>query len=448
MAENVYLKKRREEYEALRKSIEGLQTRALEANRDLTADELRSVKELGDKAQTIYAEIESLTEIETRNAKVAALAAEVQESLAKAQQQVTKDGPADKGGDVAQMRTGTNTGGATAQDRDPGHYRKGGQYSFFGDLVRSKQYSDEAATRRLVEHTRALDTTTDGPGVVPPRWLVEEFADLPRQGRAIAQAVRSIPLGSDPRPLTLPKQTAGTDSQVAEQSAENDPIGDTDAWDSDVDTVTPKATAGSQIVSRQMLDMSSPAIDQLIYADLISAYNLKIETKVGTAIMAVGTALSASEGAGVEVSDPAHFNRVAVKAAMAVRSARKLPASLLVMSVGRFGEFIDLRDTTGRPLIPEGSDGPMNVLGVGSAVMVDGRFRGLGLVATEGVSTDATFAAVRASDVILFESDMLRFRYEEPDGPESVKLGIWAYAAVLVRYGTAPVKKVTVTEES
>lgn len=444
MAENVYLKARQAEYEALRKSIEGLQTRAHEANRDMTADELRTVKEQGEKAKGIFAEIETLTEIETRNAKVAALAAEVQQSISDAQKQVTSDGPADKGGDVAQMRT---AGGATATDRDPGHYRKGGQHSFFSDLVRSKQYSDEQATRRLVEHTRALDTTTDGPGIVPPKWLIDEFADLPRQGRAIAQAVRNIPLGSDPRPLTLPKQTAGTDSVVAEQSAENDPVDDTDAWDSDVDTVSPKATAGSQLVSRQMLDMSNPAIDQLIYADLIGAYNLKVETKVATAIMAVGTALAAAEGTGVEVTDPTHFNRVAIKAAMAVRSARKLPANLLVMSVGRYGEFIDLRDTTGRPLIPEGSDGPMNVLGVGS-VNVDGRYRTLGLVATDGVATDATFAAVRASDVLLFESDMLRFRYEEQNGPESVKLGIWAYTAVLVRYGTAPVKKVTVSEES
>jgi len=115
------------------------------------------------------------------------------------------------------------------------------------------------------------------------------------------------------------------------------------------------------------------------------------------------------------------------------------------MSVGRHGEFLNLTDTTGRPLIPDGSDGPMNAFGVGS-ILVDGRYRGLGIIATEGVEDDNEFAAVKTSDVLLFESNMLRFRYEQPLGPQSVKLGIWAYTDVLVRYGTASVKRVAIEE--
>src|SRR5690554_7008261 len=99
------------------------------------------------------------------------------------------------------------------------------------------------------------------------------------------------------------------------------------------------------------------------------------------------------------------------------------------------------------PLVPDGSGGPMNVLGIGS-VNVDGIYRNLPIIATEGVDVDDEFAAVRSSDVILFESNMLRFRYEQPQGPQTIKLGIWAYTAVLVRYGSAPVKRVAVTEES
>ena len=51
----------------------------------------------------------------------------------------------------------------------------------------------------------------------------------------------------------------------------------------------------------------------------------------------------------------------------------------------------------------------------------------------------------RAADTILFESPTLRFRYEEPDGPETIRLGIWAYVGVLTRYAGASVKRLQVT---
>jgi HK97 family phage major capsid protein len=424
---NPYLVAQQEKYEALRSTIEGLQARATEEKRDLLPEELRSIQEQGEAAAKLYKEISDLTEIETRNAKVAQLNATVASLTSGAQNRSTETG-----GEGEPIRMG----GATTRDRDPGHYTRSSNHSFFGDLMRSRDRGDEAAARRLAEHARALDTTNEGPGIVAPKWLTEEFEALARQGRALAAAVRNIPLGNDPRPLTLPKQTAGTDAEVTEQSAENDANSghEDDAWDSDVDTVTPKPTTGTQIVSRQMLDMSTPAIDVLIYGDLTEAYNLKVEKKVGAAIEAIGTAHAATED---------DFWDVALDAAITVRSSRKLPANILPMTIARYGEFLKLKDGEGRPLMPAETSGPMNVIGVGT-VAVDGRAHGLGVIATEGITSDATFAAVRASDVLLFESSMMRFRYEQPLGPESIKLGIWAYTAVKVRRGTTAVKKVTV----
>ena len=40
---------------------------------------------------------------------------------------------------------------------------------------------------------------------------------------------------------------------------------------------------------------------------------------------------------------------------------------------------------------------------------------------------------------------MLRFRYEEVAGPESVKLGVWAYTAVIVRQAANSVRRVQIT---
>jgi HK97 family phage major capsid protein len=445
--ENVYLTTRRAEYAALDESIKGLQLRAKEANRALTQEELASIKAMNEQGTAMYAEIESLTDIELRSAKVAGMAADVQAALR------GRDGSGNQGGRPTDDNLRPATGGASATDRDPGHYRSlaaGGRHSFFGDMYAARERGDEQAAARLAEHNRALATGGAGSGLVAPKWLVDEYATLARQGRVLANLVRNIPLGDDPRPITLPKQTAGADTEVTEQAAENDPIEDDDQFDTDVDTVVPKPTAGSQIVSRQMLDMSSPAIDSLIYGDLIAAYNLKVEKKIGAAMIAVGTALPAIESGDVAVlvTDPAHFARVLVKAAIAVRNARKMPANIVAMSVNRWGEFIDLIDTTGRPLVTGVGDAPSNIMGAADVSALDGgRFKGLTLAPTDGIALDDRFAVARASDTLLFESNMMRFRYEQPLGPESIKMGIWAYTAVLIRYGTASIKRVEITEE-
>jgi HK97 family phage major capsid protein len=436
---NPYLKRLRDNYTALQTSCEALQARAAKENRDLTADELRSVTEQTEQAKALYTQIEMLTEAETRTASVAQLAAKVADATA--------------GGEATTGTGFTTVGGATTTARDPGHYRSvgdGGRQSFFRDLYRSKFYGDDAASRRLVEHTRALNTTDDGTGIVPPKWLVDEYAELARQGRALASAVRNIPLGDDPRPMTLPKQTGGTDSVVAEQTSENDSVSDTDAFDTDVDTVVPKPTSGAQKVSRQLLDMSSPAIDLLIYGDLIGAYNDKVEVKVCAAIQSLGSALTGVDSG--DVTDPDHYDRVAIQAAVAVRRGRKRPPNVYAMSVGMFGNILDLRDTMGRPLVPDGSDGPVNVAGIGS-IQSSGRWHSLGMIPTDGfldtgAPIDDAYWCIHLPSILLFESNMLRFRYEEPEGPQTIRMGIWAYTAVAVRYGTTPVKRVEITPGS
>lgn len=425
---NPYLKAKRAQYEALRKSIEGIHSRAQEHDngdntkgRALTEQEATLVREQNENAQKLFDEIEELTKIDQRNRAMDELAGDL----------LTND-----------ERTRSLGGGSstTAKDRDPGHYRAakdGGQHSFFSDLYRSKVNRDEVSTNRLAEHMRALDTGGEGVGIVPPKWLTDEFETLARQGRRIANAVRNIPLGDDPRPITLPRQTAGTDAVVLEQANENDPVDGTDAWDSDVHVVTPKPTAGKQTVSRQMIDMSTPAVDQLIYSDLVEAYDDKVEAKVATAIVTgAGNAITtfATEAA-FEASNGSAAYDAAIDLQIAIRQARKRPADLLWMSVRRYGEHLKLKDSTGRPLVPGDSGGPMNVMGVGE-VAVDGRFAGLGIIASDGFGTTAypeSYGAMKAGDTVLFESNLLRFRFEEVSGPESIVLGIWGYTGVIVR---------------
>lgn len=436
---NPYLIAQREKFDALRTSIEGLQTRAADEKRDLTEDELRSVTEQAATAKNLAATIESLTDVETRNAKVAALGAKVAADVDHARHQDQPSGS-------------TRVGTTTATDRDPGHYRSakdGGTQSFFGDLFAARSLQDESALRRLTEHNRALSMATEGPGVIPPMWMTQEFAELARQQRRVASAVRNIPLSSA-APISMPRQSAAAGT-VAEQAAEAAVTSFVDGWDSAVDVVSPKATSGGQKVSRQMLDSSNPAIDSLIYSDLIGDYNTAVEAKVVAAmITAAGaaTATYATEAAWTAGLDPAAATYVGdaiLDTAIAVRNLRKLPADILVASVTRYGSLLKIKDSTGRPLVPPDSGAPMNVIGSGT-VQVDGRLNGLGVLASDGVTQyPESLLVARASDTILFESPVLRFRYEEPDGPEVIRLGIWAYTAVYVKYSGKSVQRIAIT---
>ena len=280
-----------------------------------------------------------------------------------------------------------------------------------------------------------------------PRWLQQEYEALARQGRVVANMVRHIPI-SDPTPMTLPRQTAGTDAVLAEQATENTHPSETDAFATTTDVVTPKPTSGIQVVSRQMIDATNPAVDALIYGDMLSVYNRKIEDKTTAALVTAAGAAAATIA-----SDATNFTAAAAEdaitdAAIAVWNARKLPADALAMRISRWGRFMKFRDNTGRRLYP--AEGEMvNISGRGS-VQVPGSVGGMGVAATDGlgiggVTYPENILVFRSGDTILFEGTVLRFRYEEVAGPESVKLGVWAYSAVIVRQAASSVRRVQIT---
>ena len=437
------LTRRREEFRTVHERARGVvETAAGEndgAGRDLTEAELAAVTADRERAEALSEEIEQLVEDELRAARVAAGYAEIGAPTE----------TENAGGQGEHERTEHDTSGTTAQDRDPGHYRsaaEGGEHSFFTDLVRARE-GDEESARRLQEHNRALSTTVSGAGIVPPRWLTQEYEALARQGRVVADMVRHIPI-SDPTPMTLPRQTAGTDAVLAEQATENTHPSETDAFATTTDVVTPKPTSGIQVVSRQMIDATNPAVDALIYGDMLSVYNRKIEDKTTAALVTAAGAAAATIA-----SDATNFTAAAAEdaitdAAIAVWNARKLPADALAMRISRWGRFMKFRDKTGRRLYP--AEGEMvNISGRGS-VQVPGSVGGMGVAATDGlgiggVTYPENILVFRSGDTILFEGSVLRFRYEEIAGPESVKLGVWAYSAVIVRQAASSVRRVQIT---
>lgn len=442
------LTRRRDEFRTVHERARGVVETAAGDNggqgRDLTEAELAAVTADRERAEALSAEIEELVADELRAARVAAGYAEIGAPVEA--ENAGAPNEHERSGDGTTEHT---TSGTSAQDRDPGHYRSvvgGGEHSFFTDLVRAREGDEDAATR-LHEHNRALSTTVSGAGIVPPRWLTEEYEALARQGRVIAEMVRHIPI-SNPAPMTLPRQTTGTDGVLAEQASENTHPAETDAFATTTDVVTPKPTSGIQVVSRQMIDSTNPAADALIYGDMLSVYNRKIEDKVTAALVTAAGAAVATLA-----SDATNFTAAAAEdaitdAAISVWNARKLPADALAMRVSRWGRFMKFRDTAGRRLYPA-EEQLVNVSGRGS-VTVPGSIGGLGVGVTDGlgvggVTYPENIIVFRSGDTILFEGTVLRFRYEEVAGPESVKLGVWAYSAVIVRQAANSVRRVQIT---
>lgn len=420
---NPYLVRLREQHDALRSSIEGLQTRAAEGNRDLSEEELRSVTDQATQLRGLTEQIEQLTDVETRGRRVGELAAQLDAGEGDTQ---------NLSGEQTRSRT-------TARDRDPGHYRRaaeGGQYSFFADHFRSKVLGDPNALKRLEEHSRAVTQASGGGGIIPPKWLTEEYMALARQTRVVANAVRRLPVGNDPRDIKLPKQTAGTDANVLVQSAEG---ANTAGWGTDrvttgTDTLSLSTYAAYQDVSRQLLDSSDPAVDSLIFGDLRAAWDAKVEALVCAAILAGGTA------AGTTFATEAAFKANAaaidgvIDAQTAVAGDQRGPADLAIMNYRRFGAFRKLKDGNNRPLMPVSRYGPQNAMGALDNVLV-GDIEGVDVLASSGVPTAyaETYAVLRRQAVILAESDVTDFTYEQVGGPAFIRMGIWAYVGTLVR---------------
>jgi hypothetical protein len=89
-------------------------------------------------------------------------------------------------------------------------------------------------------------------------------------------------------------------------------------------------------------------------------------------------------------------------------------------------------DTTQRPLFP--SIGATNAAGVGNSMTQGWNIDGLGFVPTwamTGVAAgDSQILFLNSTDLWVWESPLLSFRYEERSGPALIELAMFGYFGV------------------
>lgn len=351
-------------------------------------------------------------------------------------------------------------------------YRLDGDHSFFRDMFASQMKNNPAAGARLERHTeevtrdaeksgkklRAIGTGNVG-GLVPPQFLVDLFAPELRNGRPFANAVRRLPLPDEGMVFTIPRGNTG--SAVAPQATQNTAVQNTDLdWNNDL-TINVRTYAGEQDVARQLLERGSPGMDQLIYADLTSAYATALDVAIINSDGTAGThkgVLHASGTNSVTYTDasptvPEAWSKLA-SAKGQVGANRKLPMNLWVMTTMRWAWFIAALDSANRPLIVDDPTAAINAMGAsvaenfgegqlvgtvqGTPVLVDDNLP----VNLGGGTNQDDIIGLRASDLLLWEENdgmPMELLFEQTKGSNlTVTIVVYGYSGFTAeRYGQA-----------
>jgi HK97 family phage major capsid protein len=444
--------KRAEEYRAANAAVI---KKAEDESRGLTADELTSVTETGVKLDGELRAIKFNVDEAVRAKAVADLAVSTTDS---------NGGELDEGGSSAAGEGGE--GGAvrsasSTSPRDPGHYRaakeRGPGHSWYTDHFRAHHMGDTNAIKRLTEYdtfsgVRAVTQASGGVGTVQPKWLIEEFAALARAQRVVANLVRQVPLGDDPRALNMGRQTVGVDANITNQTTEgvNNGGWGADRFTTADDTLTPVARAVWQDISRQFLVAGNPATDTLVTEDIAAAWNAAVESYVCATIAAGAT------DSGVIFANEAAFSSIAsgVSAALngvitaqgAVAADKRGQADITVMNARRFTDFRKLRDTTGRALMPVERYAPQNASGaMGNSLVGDAEGTSAYLsFGFDNTTYPEKYYTARGQAIYLAESNKYDFQYDQIVGPAAVRMGTFGYVGAMVRFA-AEVQFMTVT---
>lgn len=446
--------------------------------RDLTDDEqttfdghLADLRGLDTDAARIDERVAELREQDEREAR----AADVHAKLAAA--------------NPTTARAGVQVG------REPLTYERGNGNSFFRDVVMSQVQNDRGAQERLFRHARETEmvaqryraedrmvkrdgdlearmlameverramSRTDGAGgeLVPPLWLVEEFAALARAARPTADLATNRPLPGGTDSINVPRITGGgaTGVQTADGAAVTSQDMTTDSIQAPVRTI-----AGQIDMSLQLVEQSPLAFDELVFSDLIADYNTRVDVQVLNGSGASGQVLGLLNVTGINAvtytdaspTVPEAYPKVA-DAIQQVHTGRFMPPTVIVMSPRRWAWFLASLDTTNRPLVLPDANAAFNALARQTQVAsenVVGQLQGLPVVIdasiplTLGAGTNEDVILVmRASDQWLWEGALrTRTLPEVLSGTLQVRMQIYAYLAFMAGRYPKGISKLTGT---
>lgn len=412
-------------------AVEAVLDRAADETRDLTEAEDKNLSDLTARAKALDARIADLREIQISHLEAAKMRAEVVSTPAPAQEQ-----PAVNRVDVKS---------------EPLTYEPNAPQSFFRDSYAAEFLGDVVAQERLNRHMAEMRVelrdsgSANFAGLVVPQYLTGLAAPFLRAGRNTLDVCNQLPLPGDGLTVNISRVTTG--SSVAAQDGDNGAV--TEATPDDtLLTVNVRTYAGMVDVSRQALERGT-GVDGLLAADLVSAYNSKVNADVINGAGTSGTHLGILNTSGVgdvdtDDASPTAYEtfQAIIKAIGTVTAARYVQPDVIIMHPRRWAYISGGLDSSNRPLAGVTVATSSNIIALGNPGaygVAAGEIAGVPVVVDAGIPTnlgagtneDAIIVANRA-DLVLMEqaASPLMLRYESVgSGTLTTRMVVYGYSA-------------------
>jgi len=313
--------------------------------------------------------------------------------------------------------------------QDPFPYRPGVQASFFADMVKANR--DPEAARRFAQAetmmTAAADTTTNIAEIVPTIYRPDLWVGELTTPRVVIDSFSKGTL-SGPNPLRIPKFNTATGLSGDHTEGTNPTTGNLDTAEQ---VLTPKAISGSYLATREMIEGSTPAVDQIIMKAIQQEYASETEAYAVTTFLAGATA-----GTVVDISDGVTMQILARM--ITFQANRKQAPDVFLAGTTLFPELVKQVDSAGRPLNPYlgATNAPGSIAGKALAVNIGG-------MATPFAQSMVDGLLGLSSDAVTLEGTHRFWRWEEKDGPANIEIAHFNYivcavtrAAGLLKFAT------------
>ncbi len=311
---------------------------------------------------------------------------------------------------------------------EPLTYEPEAPWGFFSDMFAATKGSPEARDR-LDNHrhemsvegrrapvgpgveARAAITQTMGEGgeLIAPIYLQDKWVGLPRPTRPIANTFRQEKW-LHTNSINLPKIKSGT--TVAVQT-DGGTVSST-AITTELITGQAQTIAGSQDVSQQLVDLSGPGVDQVLFDDLTRAIDTQVDVKCieGTATNAKGlTQVSGINTVTFTETTPkvTKFYSKTALAGLEVSKGVFLPPTVIAMHPSRWAWLLAASDTAERPLVvPHGAPG-FNATALQDKVAAQnlvGSFQGLPVIIDPNIPTTKG-AGTNQDEVYVYDGNQI-----------------------------------------
>jgi HK97 family phage major capsid protein len=261
-------------------------------------------------------------------------------------------------------------------------------------------------------------------------------------------------LPEDGMSFTIPRGTTGASAAVA---AENAAWSETDQAVTDL-TFRAELVTSQQDISRATFMRGGAVVDQIVFPDMVGAYQTALNAQ---GISGTGTSpqhrgiLNVSGISAVAYTDASPtVGEILPKiqdGIQRINTLRFAPATAIFMHPRRWAWFKSAVDTTGRPVLPDLANVPMNAVGVGSAAaygQVVGTLGDLPVITDASIPTNLgagtnedIIVIARTFDIHLWEDNggaPFTFTFEQTQGPQTVRLAVGGFSAFTAgRYPTA-----------